>query len=449
MSAQNDLSQIKEIINEIEGKSADGVYIFRGERRSSHTKVSSTLYRDFDGIDDFNIETIQKEMLNAAKKHTGHLPHTDELPPDFRPHLASFFGVSEEDTAEVIDFEMLTEIQHYGGKTNLIDFTTDYLIALFFACDGHHDKDGRIILQKVETVKDIVRQPRNPRNRVVAQKSVFIRSPKGFIQPCKDDIVIIPAHLKNLILQYLRKYHGIFTETIYNDLHGFIRNQDIHGSADTQVYRGLAHQNKGDGMKDQAEKRRDEVSIEHYTKAIELKPDMTAAYFNRGVVYIKNGEYDRAIADLTELIELKPDDAEVYLCRGWAYDLKGNFDCAIEDYNRAIQIKRDYANAYLNRGAVYGKKNEIDFAIKDFNRAIELKHDYVEAYNNRGSAYYEIGKYDRAIGDFTKVIELKPHDITAHNNRALAYEKKDDFDSAIADYTKVIDVLPSEIRATL
>ena len=51
---------------------------------------------------------------------------------------------------ETVDFEILTEIQHYGGKTNLIDFTTDYLIALFFACDGHHDKEGRIIMQKTK-----------------------------------------------------------------------------------------------------------------------------------------------------------------------------------------------------------------------------------------------------------------------------------------------------------
>ena len=330
----NQPNTVEDIIHVIQKKSADGGYIFRGERQCNE-KVSSTLYRDFDGIEGFNIETIQKEMLNGAKKHTGHLPHTGELPPDFRPLLARLFSMSEEDTAEAIDFEILTEIQHYGGKTNLIDFTTDYLIALFFACDRHHDQDGRVILQKVEEIKDMVKQPRNPQNRVVAQKSVFIRSSKGFIEPREDDIVIIPANLKKLILQHLRNYHGIFTETIYNDLYGFIRNQDIHGSANTQVYRGLAHQNRGDRAKDQEENWKEyEISIEYYTKAIELKPDMMAAYFNRGIVYIKNREYDRAIADFTELTELKPDDAEVYLSRGWAYDLKGNFDCAIEDFNK-------------------------------------------------------------------------------------------------------------------
>ena len=108
---------IQDIIHEIERKSADGDYIFRGERQNIDRKVSSTLYRDFDDIDmrGFDIEIVQKEMLNGAKKHTGHLPHTGDIPQDFRPILARMFSVREEDTAEV-DFEILTEIQHYGGK---------------------------------------------------------------------------------------------------------------------------------------------------------------------------------------------------------------------------------------------------------------------------------------------------------------------------------------------
>ena len=253
MCIENDLSKVKEKINEIEEKSADGGYIFRGERKTYKEdpyfgKVSSNLYRDFDVGDSqkFDIEVVQKEMLNGAKKHTGHLPLTGDLPKDFRPILARMFSVREEDTAETADFEILTEIQHYGGKTNLIDFTTDYLVALFFACDGHHDKDGRVILQKADEIQGMIKYPRNPRHRVAGQKSVFVRHPKGFIEPHKDNIVIIPASLKKLILQHLRKYHGIFTETIYNDVYGFIRNQDIHGDAYTQFYRGITCQNRAD-----------------------------------------------------------------------------------------------------------------------------------------------------------------------------------------------------------
>ena len=53
MCIENDLSKVKEKINKIEKKSGDGGYIFRGERKTYKEmhigKVSSNLYRDFDG----------------------------------------------------------------------------------------------------------------------------------------------------------------------------------------------------------------------------------------------------------------------------------------------------------------------------------------------------------------------------------------------------------------
>ena len=72
MSNENDLSKIKEIINEIEEKSADGGYIYRGERKTYDGnpyfgKVSSSLWREYrsKGLD---IERVQQEILKSAKK---------------------------------------------------------------------------------------------------------------------------------------------------------------------------------------------------------------------------------------------------------------------------------------------------------------------------------------------------------------------------------------------
>ena len=449
MSIENDLSKVKEKINKIEKKSADGGYIFRGERQCND-KVSSNLYRDFDvgDIQEFDIEVVQKEMLNGAKKHTGHLPLTGDLPKDFRPILARMFSVREEDTAETVDFEILTEIQHYGGKTNLIDFTIDYLVALFFACDGHHDKDGRVILQKADEIQGMIKYPRNPRHRVAGQKSVFVRHPKGFIEPHKDNIVIIPANLKKTMLQHLRKYHGIYTETIYNDLYGFIRNQDIHGDAYTQFYRGFTCHNRADEATTTEVKQQEyENAIMHYTEAIKSKPDFTAAYYNRGNAYYKKGEYDNAITDFDKAIELKPDYDNAYYNRGTVYDRKGELDNAITDFDKAIELKPDYVDAYHNRGTVYGIKGELDNAITDFDKAIELKPDYDNAYYNRGTAYYKKGELENAITDFDKAIELKPDDAQAYSNRGLAYFRIGDYNRAIDDYDKAIELKPDLAQA--
>ena len=230
---QNDLSSVDGILRRIEVKADTGEYLYRGEpehyqEAPYYGKVSSKLYRDFlerDGFDveaeHFDIEVVQEAMLSAARR---------------------FFRKT------VRDFEILAEIQHYGGKTNLIDFTTDYLIALFMVCDREESlgKDGRIILQEKERIDPYIAEPYEPINRVIAQKSVFVRHPGGFILPNQDDVINIPAELKILIRRHLERYHGVSAETIYNDLHGFIKNQDIHLETYIDFYMGAAEVQKGD-----------------------------------------------------------------------------------------------------------------------------------------------------------------------------------------------------------
>lgn len=230
---QNEPSTVDEILRKIEEKANTGEYLYRGEpehykEHSYYGKVSSKLYRDFLEREDFDveaehfdIEVVQEAMLSAARR---------------------FFRKT------VRDFEILAEIQHYGGKTNLIDFTMDYLIALFMVCDREESlsKGGRIILQEKELIDPYIAEPYEPINRVIAQKSVFVRHPDGFIQPDKNNIINIPANLKRQMRKHLEKYHGVSAETVYNDLHGFIKNQDMHLDAYVDFYIGATEAQKGD-----------------------------------------------------------------------------------------------------------------------------------------------------------------------------------------------------------
>ena len=296
---------IQRIISEIMDKSADDDYIYRGEPKC-HEKVSSSLWRECKkemGEAFFSVKYIEKGMLSDAKQHIG---KRSQVLTEF---LSVFPGVDEEDADESSDFETLTEIQHYGGKTNLIDFTTDYFIALFFACDGKPRKDGRVILQKIKEIAEMIEIPQNPRHRVIVQKSAFVRPPKGFIEPCEDDIVKIPASLKKTILEHLRKYHNISTETIYNDLHGFIKNQSIHQKAYTECYIGL----------NLLEEKNYDLAIDHFNKAIERNPYFPVAYFSRGLAFYRKACLRRACADFTYMIEKCPQFRIALSGRGLVY----------------------------------------------------------------------------------------------------------------------------------
>ncbi len=418
---QNELNCVLKKICEIAEKSASGDYIFRGEPEY-YEKVSSTLYRDYvKDIEEksFEIDIVQKEILDEARKYT-------------------------RETAN--DLEILTALQHYGGKTNLIDFTTDYLIALFFACDGERDKVGRVILLEKESDDYEVEKPPKTINRVESQKSIFVQASKGFVEP--DAVVTVPKELKQSMLNYLRKHHDISTETIYNDLHGFITNRSIHESAYTQFHKGMTCQNRGDSAKTRAEKRKwYDKSVGHYTEALAQKPDMSEAYNNRGIAYNEKGELDNAIADYTTAIELKPDDADAYNNRGVAYGERGDVDNAIQDYNTAIALNSQLADAYNNRGNAYSTKGDFDNAIKDFDTAIALNLNYAEAYNNRGIAYDKKGDFDNALKDFNTAIALNPQFADAYNNRGNAYSTKGDFDTAIQDFNTAIALNPDHAKA--
>ena len=282
---------IKEKISEIEGKSADGDFIYRGEPEH-YDIVSSSLYRENADLHEFDLDynLVENHILEIAKRHVGHI-HRET-------HRMSS-PLRKVDTTEGMDFELLTEIQHYGGKTNLIDFTADYYIALFFACDEHRDKPGRIIQLHAEVASILINHPWHPRHRVIAQKSVFVRDSGGYIIPHESQITNIPAHLKQPFLEHLRKYHSISTETIYNDIYGFIRSQDIHWKAYKELMVGYSHQEKGMNASNLEEKRREfEIAIGHYDVAIQLNPELQMAHHNRGEALLHIKEWTKAKASL-------------------------------------------------------------------------------------------------------------------------------------------------------
>jgi Flp pilus assembly protein TadD len=69
---------------------------------------------------------------------------------------------------------------------------------------------------------------------------------------------------------------------------------------------------------------------------------------NQGVAFIKEGQYDRAIAYFNKAIDINARDAVAYNNRGIAYTEKGQYDKAISDCSKAIEINPGYAMAYNN-----------------------------------------------------------------------------------------------------
>lgn len=360
------LEDVLNVITTLARKSAEGDYIFRGERDNHRPVVSSRLYRVYTDFGrDFDAEFLQRQILAEARKYTD-----DE----------DFADAGNEDADKVI----LAQLQHFGGITNLIDFTTDYLVALFFACDGTPKEDGRVVLlERTEERRSYIWSPSRLALRIIAQKSVFVQPPKGFVEV--DDAVPVPKSLKQPLLNYLSRCHGISDQTIYSDLHGFITRQNIHQNSLREFYAGLVCEDNGEYL----------AAIDHYSAAIETDPQYAEPYINRGIVHGTMGNSDQAIADFTVAIDLEPDNADAYNNLGIAQLARGDEENAIQNFDRAIELDEEFAEPYYSRGEAWLHLGEWENAKADLTIAWELGMDIAASFQD---GYESVAAFEQQHG---------------------------------------------------
>ncbi len=259
--------------------------IYRGEPEC-FPRISSGLYRQLYEIDDpgFNIGRAQQRRIERARQYA--------------PHLS--------------DDDILTRLQHLGGKTNLIDFTRDLNIALFFGSYHSPDRDGRVILMDEAHVlrdnrpagfSDRLVPRGNPASMTDVQKSVWVEPWRGYITEGDATIVEIPSALKSEILSHLRVVYGIGASSVYNDLSGLIRDQDRFRDHEAEWYAGLRAYQAG-----------------HYERALGFfaqyeqlveEPESSLEYF-RGFLYWYIARKEEALAAMARFRSRSPRDARAF-----------------------------------------------------------------------------------------------------------------------------------------
>ncbi|MBC6402641.1 MAG: tetratricopeptide repeat protein, partial [Hyphomonadaceae bacterium] len=435
---QEPFQDVRDLIEDIQEACPDDGYIFRGEPRE-YKKVSSGIYRFSEDLgvtlgDSFRPMDMERVYVERVKRLGHYSPGTSNV-------------------------EILTDLRHYGGPTTLIDFSHSMLVALFFACNGEPDKDGRLIILSTEGISTLTEidyskdrkkiamltpaRTQHSRARVDVQSSVFVHAPKGFIGESTFTSIKIPWELKTECKIYLQRYHNIHDQTVYNDLIGYIENEKTYQKAMVFFSRGLAKGRGSDGedISDQA-LRIDISSLtnrpDDFTGWMQLKPDSTDALFRYSDNKKTRDQYGDAITDFDKALQIRPDFADALFYQGKAKLAVGEHEGAVKDFNQAIDLDRNNAGAWINRGIAKGLLGRYEEAIADYDEALRLEPKNAEAWFNRGVAKGQLGQHEEAIFDFGEALRLAPDNAGAWSNRGIAKENLGRYEEAIADYDEAI-----------
>lgn len=137
-----------------------------------------------------------------------------------------------------------------------------------------------------------------------------------------------------------------------------------------------------------------EDAVQKINQSIELKRDWEISYFYRAVAYQALGEFNDALLDYTKAIQLNPRMTDAY-------------------YNRAYinLTRKDIPNPDLQK------------TVEDLNKALELDPKFIDALYAMAAAQKKLGNYHTALEYLEKLIQIEPDAVNAKALKKLILQK--------------------------
>ncbi len=135
-------------------------------------------------------------------------------------------------------------------------------------------------------------------------------------------------------------------------------------------------------------------AVENINKSLEIKNDWEIPYFYRAVANQALEQYNEAMLDYTKALQLNPKMTDAY-------------------YNRAriTLTRKDIENPDIYK------------AVKDLEKAIELDENFIDALYAMACAQKKLENYNEAIGYLNKLLEIEPDAVNAKALKKLIEQK--------------------------
>jgi len=155
-------------------------------------------------------------------------------------------------------------------------------------------------------------------------------------------------------------------------------------------------------------------ALKQFDIIISSLPNFEKPYFGRALIYMRKKQYAKAAADFNKVTKFNPNDYKPYYYLGVINIQQKKFKKAKTHLDKSIELNPDYANNYYELGNIYFTQNKYRPAIPQYKRALEIDSENYDAHQKLGESHYRVQTYYSAYSEFKKILAVKPNDPEAN-----------------------------------
>ncbi|PKK62470.1 hypothetical protein RhiirC2_790329 [Rhizophagus irregularis] len=185
----------------------------------------------------------------------------------------------------------------------------------------------------------------------------------------------------------------------------------------------------------------------YLNEAIELKGKKPNAWYIRGEIHLRQGNYNDAVRDLIASINYNAKITCLYMMIGISYYNNNNNEDALKYFDIALQNDPNNHLCLKYCAYIYEKQEKFSDTLKMLGKLLSIneKDSLILCYY--GEILSKIEKYDYAITYFTKANIIDPENVHNLTKRAIIYYILQEYDKALLDFNNIIELDTSNILA--
>jgi tetratricopeptide (TPR) repeat protein len=164
--------------------------------------------------------------------------------------------------------------------------------------------------------------------------------------------------------------------------------------------------------------------------------------YNAGQVYARTGRHDEAVRHFSAAMEMDPNYSEYYNDRGNVLLAMGRLEEAERDYLRAIELSPPYPEVWFNLGQCYARMQRPEDAVRCYQRAVDLDPARPQAWTNLARLHHAHGRREQALVAYDAAVTADDANAFVLANRAALRFELNLAEGAVQDMDRAVALAP-------